>query len=379
MAAVPDTYRIRRSGRLRRGEGIAGWLFVSPAVLLLVVFLLIPVGMALWVSLTAWTGFGSPFAAGVPFVGMKNYADLVTGGGLIEQDFMTSIRNIFYYTVLVVPLQTALALGLALVVNSRLLKGRGFFRSAFYFPSVTSSVAISVVFLFLFTSGGAINTLLGYLGVSGPNWFNDPRGVVHIVLAALHLVDPSHPPALLVEHGLLSLSWWQWLAGPSVALCTVIALVVWTTSGTFMLMYLAALQNLPVSVEEASRIDGAGPLRRLFSVTLPMLKPTTFLVVTLGMIGTWQVFAQVFIMTQGGPNNTTLSPAYISYVTGFDDHAWGPAAAMSFVLFAIIILFTLFQRWLMRERRGSSVARRRPRFRRRRTSIDGPAVTGEPR
>ena len=119
--------------------------------------------MALWVSLTDWNGQGSPFTAGVPFVGARNYTRLFTEDGLARQDFMTSIRNNLYYVVIVVPLQTVLALGLALVVNNRLLKGRTFFRTAFYFPSVTSSVAISVVFLFLFANSGAVNALLALL------------------------------------------------------------------------------------------------------------------------------------------------------------------------------------------------------------------------
>ncbi|MHB1740772.1 MAG: carbohydrate ABC transporter permease [Actinomycetes bacterium] len=361
--------RTPRARRARVREALAGWVFVSPAVLLLIVFLIIPVGMAVWVSLTGWNGFGSPFSSAAPFVGGKNYASLFSGGGLVEQTFMTSIRNTLYYTIIVVPSQTALALLLALFVNSRLLKGKGFFRTAFYFPSVTSSVAVSVIFLFIFTSGGAVNTALRAIGINGPNWFNDPHGLLHIVLGDLHLVNLASPPALLANHGLFTLSWWDWLSGPSVALCTVILLVVWTTSGTFMLMYLAALQNLPSGVEEASLIDGAGPLQRLRYMTIPMLKSTTFLIVTLGLIGTWQVFDQVFIMTQGGPANTTLSPAYIAYTSGFDDHQWGPAAAMSFILFAIIIVFTLVQRWLMRDR---DRVRRRSRVRRRARSAVGP-------
>ncbi len=116
--------------------------------------------MAFWVSLTDWQGQGSPFKSGVPFVGADNYTQLFTEDGLARRDFMTSIRNNFYYVVIVVPVQTALALGLALLVNNRMLKGKGFFRTAFYFPSVTSSVAISVVFLFMFANSGAINGIL---------------------------------------------------------------------------------------------------------------------------------------------------------------------------------------------------------------------------
>jgi multiple sugar transport system permease protein len=354
-SASTSSPRTRRGG-IRRGERLSGWLFVAPAVLLLLVFLAVPVLMALWVSLTSWGGIGSPFSSSTPLVGLRNYADLFGQDGLVRQDFMTSVRNIFYYTALVVPAQTVLALFLAIVLNSRVLRAKGFFRSAFYFPSVTSSVAITTVFVFLF-SGGAINGLLHVVGIEGPNWLNDGRGVIHLLLGGLNLVDPASPPAALSQHGVLSLTWWDWLAGPSVSMTALILLVVWTTSGTFMLIYLAALQGISTEIEEASLLDGANAWQRLRYVTLPMLKPTTFLVLTLGLIGSWQVFDQVFIATQGGPDKTTLSPAYLSYTYGFANKSWGPAAAMAFVLFAIIIIFTLMQRYVMRDK--DAIAERR--------------------
>jgi multiple sugar transport system permease protein len=323
---------------IRGNERAAGWLFVAPAVVILGLFMLLPILMALWVSFTRWNGQGSPFTGDVPFAGADNYTRLFTDDGLTRQDFMTSIRNNAYYVFLVVPIQTVLALGLALVVNKR----RGFFRTAFYFPSVTSSVAISVVFLFLFANGGAINAILAVFGIRGPQWFSDPRGLVHLLI--------GEPPSFLVEHSLLGLTWWDWLSGPSVAMCAIISLVVWTTSGTFMVMFLAALQNVPVQLEEAGRIDGANRWQLLRHVILPQLRPTTFLVVTLGLIGTWQVFDQIYVMSQGNPAKTTLTPAFLSYRTAFRDFDYGSGAAISFVLFLIIVLLTLLQRRLTRER-----------------------------
>ena len=326
--------------RSRTRENLAGWLFVAPVVVILGLFLLLPILMALWVSLTGWNGQGSPFRAEVPFVGIDNYARLFTEDGLAREDFMTSIRNNIYYVAAVVPLQTALALFLALVVNKR----KGFFRTAFYFPSVTSSVAISVVFLFIFSNSGAINQVLGFLGVQGPQWFSDPRGVIQLLI--------GDPPAVLTEHTMLGLTWWDWLSGPSVAMCAIIMLVVWTTSGTFMLMFLAALQNIPRTLDEAAMIDGATRWQRFRRVTLPMLKPTMFLVLTLGLIGTWQVFDQIYVMSHGDPAKTTLTPAFLSYRTAFRDFDYGVGTAISFVLFSIIVLLTLFQRWVMRERKA---------------------------
>jgi multiple sugar transport system permease protein len=273
---------------------------------------------------------------------------------------------------MVVPLQTTLALGLALVVNGRLLRAKGFFRTAFYFPSVTSSVAISVVFLFLFANSGAVNALLNFFGIKGPAWFSDPRGLIQIILGKLGVVDPDNPPAVLANSHFMGLSSWDWISGPSVAMCAIITLVVWTTSGTFMLMFLAALQNLPVELDEAAMIDGATRWQTLRKVTLPQLKPALFLVITLGLIGTWQVFDQIYLMSQGNPAKTTLTPAYLSYRTAFIDFDYGPGAAISFVLFLIIVVMTLIQRYVMRDKDGIRERRQARALRRRR-----PAPAGE--
>ncbi len=360
MAAptLPASHRAPRRGDLRSNERIAGWLFVAPVVLILGLFLLLPIVMALWVSFTAWNGQGSPFTGGVPFVGLDNYTRLFAEDNLARQDFMTSIRNNLYYVLLVVPAQTVLALFLALVVNQKMLRGRGFFRTAFYFPSVTSSVAISVVFLFMFANTGAVNGLLAAVGVDGPQWFSDPRGILHVGLDALGLVDVESPPAALTDADVLGLSWWDWTSGPSVAMCAIIALVVWTTSGTFMLMFLAALQNVPVQLDEAGLVDGANRWQRFRYVTLPLLKPTLFLVLTLGLIGTWQVFDQIYVMSQGNPAKTTLTPAYLSYRTAFKNFEYGSGAAISFVLFMIIVALTLVQRRVMRDRDAVPSGRR---------------------
>ncbi|MDR7251601.1 multiple sugar transport system permease protein [Nocardioides sp. BE266] len=361
-----------RTSSIRAGQARAGWLFVSPTLVVLGLFLAVPVLMALWVSFTDWNGRGSPFASGVGFVGADNYRELVgEQGGLTRADFMTSLRNNFYYVLLVVPLQTALALFLALVLNQKMLKAVGFFRTAFYFPSVVSSVAISLVFLFLFTGGGVVNTMLGWVGLDGPTWFNDSRGLLHLLGDGLGLWSISDPPSGLVDGGVLGLTWWQWLSGPSVALSVIIFLVVWTTTGTFMLMFLAALQDLPVEVEEAAMIDGAGRWGVFRNVTLPHLRPTMLLVTTLGLIGTWQVFDQVYVMTQGGPGKTTLTPAFLSYFYAFENQKWGVAAAMAFVLFLIIFAMASFQRWLFRDKDQPSARRARDFFARQQGSHSG--------
>jgi multiple sugar transport system permease protein len=357
-----------KAGDPQRQEG-AGWLFVSPAIIVLGLFVIAPIFMALWVSLSDWTGRGSPFASEVNFIGADNYSALLAEPGLARQDLMISFRNTFYYVIGVVPLQTVLALSLAVLLNNKFLKGRTFFRTAFYFPSVVSSVAISLLFLFLFAGGGAINNVLRWFGINGPNWFQDSRGLIHILGDAVGLWSMSDPPGWMTGPSVLGLSFWQWFAGPSVALTAIMIQVVWTTAGTFMLMFLAGLQDLPVEVEEAAMVDGASKWQRFRNVTVPHLRPTLLLVVTLGFIGTWQVFDQMYVMTQGGPAKTTLTPAYLSYQAAFTNSQWGQGAAIAFILFALIFILTAAQRWLMRDKDASAqrrAERRQKRERRRR-------------
>jgi multiple sugar transport system permease protein len=316
-------------------------------IVVLGVFLAVPVLMALWVSFSDWGGRGSPFSGDVGFVGLDNYAAILAGGGLAERDFGIALRNNAWYVVLVVPLQTALSLFLAVLVNRAILRGRGFFRTAFYFPSVTSSVAITVLWLFLFSATGVVNKVLAAVGIAGPNWFNDPTGVVHNLLGAVGITSG---PAALTDADLLGVSLWDWLAGPSVAMSAFVLMAVFTTSGTFMLLFLAALQNLGGDVTEAAMMDGANGWQRFWRVTLPQLKPTLFTVLTLGLIGCWQVFDQIYTGTQGGPSKTTLTPAYLSYTAAFNSQDWGQGAAIAFILFLIIVAFTLVQRWILRDR-----------------------------
>ena len=331
---------------IRSGENKYGWLFMTPAIIIIGLFLVVPIFLALYVSFSNWNGLGSPLGNS-SFVGTTNYEKVLIDDGLSKSDFGTSIRNNLYYVLLVVPLQTALALFLSVQVNRRILKGRGLFRTAFYFPSVTSSIAITSIFLFLFSASGAINAILKSLGVNGPNWFNDPSGIIHNILRG---VGVTSVPSALNAQGPLGISWWEWLSGPSVAMSTLIMLAIFTTSGTYMLLFIAALQNIGGEIDEAALVDGATGLRKFFLVTLPMLKPTLFTVLTLGLIGTWQLFDQVALTGGGAPGKTVLTPAYLAYDTSFTDLKWGQGAAISFILFMIIVALTLLQRYVLRDR-----------------------------
>lgn len=341
---------LTQRGSIHGNRALAGWLFVLPAAVIVGLFVLVPIVMAAWVSMSDWSGIGPPFAEGVNFVGLENYADLLGGTGLATRDLGTALRNNMFYVLLVVPLQTAVALWLAVLVNRRIMRGRGFFRTAFYFPSVTSSVAIVVLWLFLFSAAGPVNKVLSWIWIEGPNWFQDPRGIFHILLGAIGVSATDNP---LTGATILGISGWEWVAGPSVAMSAFILLAVFTTSGTFMLLFIAGLQQINAEVEEAAMTDGANGWQRFRFVTLPMLKPVVFTVVTLGLIGTWQVFDQIYVGTQGGPAKTTLTPAYLSFRSAFEGFDWPRGAAIAFILFAIIVVLTVLQRlWIGRTEVG---------------------------
>ncbi len=340
--------RPRRGGGIRRGEARSGWLFVAPAVIITTVFLVVPILLALWVSFSDWNGFQSPLNPRVSFVGLENYAAITVEEGLDQRNFGTAVRNNLYYVLFVVPLQTIVALLLAVQVNRAALRGKGFFRTAFYFPSVTSTVAIVIVFQFLFTASGAVNSVIGAFGIDGPDWFNDSTGIFHAMLGAIGVAPPTSGP--LAEPGFLGISGWQWIAGPSVAMSSLIMLAIFTTSGTFMLLFLAALQSIGADIDEAALMDGAGPVRTFFSITLPMLRPTLFTVLTLGLIGSWQVFDQIYVLGGTSAGGTISTPAFLAYRSSFVDLQWGQGAAIAFILFVFIIILTLLQRWALAER-----------------------------
>jgi multiple sugar transport system permease protein len=278
------------------------------------------------------------------FTGTENYRNLLVKSGSTQTFFFRALKNTVYFVLGVVPVQTVLALLLAVIVNQRWLKARGFFRTAFYFPSITSSVVISLIFMWMFTQNGLINTIISaiYPGYQNINWFQDSTGVIHNILGVFG-VDRQNIGDW-ANSRFVGLTIWDWISGPSVAMLTIMILNTWTTIGTLMIIYLAALQNIPGSVYEAAAIDGASGWQAFRRITVPLLTPTTFFVVTLGLIGTFQVFDQVFVITSGGPAFTTMTIAYIVYDSGFNQSSMGLAAATALILFVIIFTFTLIQR-----------------------------------
>lgn len=345
LVRAPASAKPESTASRRRQEIIAGFMFIGPAFLVLFIFLVVPMIAAVFFSLTDWNGV-TPLARAdaFEFVGFENYQRLLLENGSRQLAFFTALKNTVYFVLGVVPVQTLLALILAVIVNQRWLKGKGFFRTTFYFPSISSSVVISLIFMWMFASNGIINQGIRSLfpAYQGVTWLNDATGILHAILGVFGITRDT--AGALGSTEILGISIWNWFSGPSVTLLTIMILNTWTTIGTLMIVFLAALQNIPGQVYEAAFVDGATPIQIFRKITIPLLRPTTFFVITLGLIGTFQVFDQIYIISSGGPANTTLTIAFLVFRSGFNDQRMGLAAATAIVLFVIIFLFTLLQR-----------------------------------
>lgn len=329
--------------QLRRQDTIAGWLFMTPSLIIIGIFIVVPIIFAVAYSFTDWNGISPPRDA--EFVGLSNYQDVLFGGGIRQADFFRALKNTTYFSLGVVPLQTALSLLLAVIVNQRRLRFKGFFRTAYYVPAITSSVAISLIFMLLYLRDGVINNMLDFLTFGAwpaVPWLNDARGLFHIIFGWFGLTVDTAPAWFQAKFAGMAI--WDWLSGPSVALFAIMLMNTWTTIGTMMIVFLAALQDIPPSVYEAAAVDGATQRQVFRKITLPLLRPTTFFVVTLGLIGTYQVFDQIYVMSSGGPAKTTLTVAYLVYRAGFTNSEMGVGATIAILLFIIIFVLTMIQR-----------------------------------
>jgi multiple sugar transport system permease protein len=289
--AAPSRFRASMGGaRLRE----AGWGYVFAALPMAVfgLFFLYPFGYAVYISFYHWGILGKQS----PGAGTFNYAKV-----LHDSVFRTALKNVGEYTVGVVPLEMALGLSLALVVNQK-IRGRNFFRSAFYFPSITSSAAIIAIAVYLLLPNGPFNHIIG----STRDWF----GTASTVTWAL------------------------------------VGLNAWTTSGTVMLFYLAALQSIPDDVYEAAALDDTGAWRTFWKITFPLLRPATFFVLVVFGIGALKVFDQQFIVSggSGGPDYSTFTPILYIYNAAFQNFDFGIAAAAGIVFTVLIFVLTAMER-----------------------------------
>jgi multiple sugar transport system permease protein len=312
---------------MARREALTAYMFLSPYLLVTLVFTVGVFAFAIYISFTDFDLFTTP-----EWVGLKHYR-----AGIEDKKFLISLVNVLYYAIIVVTFQTTLALLLAVILNAP-MRAKQFFRTIFYAPSVTSSVVISFIFLWLYLKTGYINhfftQVFELFGGEWEqiNWLNDPRGLFQLILGPFGVEIPSS----------------QWyFRGPSITWMAIMFQNIFTTVPTFMIMFLAALQEIPPTLYEASSIDGANGRQRFFHITVPMLRPVILLIVVLGTIGTWQVFDQVKLLTAGGPLNTTLTPVYLIYSEGLGISGpprMGYAASRAFILGAIIFIFTIIQR-----------------------------------
>ena len=329
MAVAPARSRRGRNPIVTEDRR-AGWVFVAPAMLIFTVFIFGAILFAFYVSLHQyklldrggiWPLFTNP---GRTWVGLDNYRDIFD-----SEDFWTAFRNTTWYALGVVPAQTVTGLTLAVFAN-RKIRGKTFFRTAFYFPSISSSVVISIIFLWMYSARGFVNYAIRQVGLTPPRpvWLANPKGVFAMLLDSIGIEHVS-----------------VWLQGPSVALLSIMMLNIWTTTGTMMVIFLAGLQGLPGDIYEAAALDGASRSRMFRDITVPLLKPVTAFVVTIGLIGTFQVFDQIWVMSEGGPAKTTTTLAYLVYVEGFrQGRGLGYGSAIAGVLFFIILALYFIQR-----------------------------------
>jgi multiple sugar transport system permease protein len=284
------------------------YLFLAPAFIALTIFFFVPIIAALVISFTDFDIYSLGNLQYLRFIGFDNYRNLFG-----DPNFWTALRNTFYFVIAGGPLSVAVSLAAAILLNSRFIRFKGLFRLVYFAPVVTTLVAVAVVWRYLYHPRfGLLNYVLHYFGIGPIDWLGDP-------------------------------TW---------AMPAIILLAVWKNFGYNMLIFIAGLQNIPGELYEAARIDGAAPFAQFKSITLPMLAPTSLFVGLTTMIGYFQLFAEPYVMTQGGPMNSTLSITLLMYQQGFRWWNMGNAAAIAFVLFAIIFVFSAIQ--LRVQRRGWS-------------------------
>ncbi|WP_119719026.1 carbohydrate ABC transporter permease [Cognatilysobacter tabacisoli] len=284
----------------------AGWVFAGPAVAVIAVFFGIPVLAAFALSLTDFDIYALADIGNLRFVGLDNYVGL-----LHNPLFWRALGNTMYFVVVGVPLSIAVSLGAALLLHSRLATLKPLFRTTFFAPVVTTVVAVAVIWRYLFhTRYGLVNWGLSQVGI-----------------------EPV-----------------DWLADPAWAMPTIIAFAVWKNFGYNMIIFLAGLQSIPEDLYEAARIDGASPLRQFRHVTVPMLGPVLLMVGILTLAGYFQLFAEPYVITQGGPLQSTVSVLYLMYDEGFKWWNLGNASAVAFALFVLMTVITSGLLWFARRR-----------------------------
>ncbi|WP_343315362.1 sugar ABC transporter permease [Brucella sp. BE17] len=284
---------------IARRDSLAGFLFIAPQLIGIITFVLVPLGLVFWYSLHEWNVLANTFT----FTGSQNYKMVIEDTNLLEVLGATAI-----FSAGLVVLNMSLALLLAVLLNQK-LAGIAFFRTLFFSPVVVSLVAWTIVWGFLLQKNGGINGMLLMLGVEGPNWLRE---------------DVT-------------------------AMISVIVVQVFKNVGLNMILFLAALQGVPKELYEAARIDGAPAFKQFRRITLPLISPTILLTSIITIVGSLQVFAQIAVLTQGGPGLSTTVLVYYLYQQAFQFHYFGYGSTLSILLF-VIVAFLTFAQWQMRKR-----------------------------
>lgn len=291
----------RKERPFLKGQGFSALLFLSPTLLIFSVFILFPVVFSFALSFHEWNMFGSE----QEFVGFENYVRIFQ-----SSEFWMVLKNTMVYTFGTVPLNMVLALLMAYFLNQR-IAGKKFLRAAFFAPVVISAVSAAVIWRWIFDPNfGILNYLLNLVGLPSVNWINDP----------------------------------------SAAMFALILIGVWKTFGVNMVLYLAGLQGIPEHYYEAARIDGASKWSQFWNITLPLLSPTTFFILVMSVIGSFQVFDLVYVLTHGGPLGSTKVLVFYLYEHAFKFFDMGYASAVAYFLFALIFVLTIIQVRFMRSR-----------------------------
>ena len=283
----------------KRKENLIGWAFILPALIVFLAFVVFPFLASLLLSFTEWNFLSG--LKGIKLVGLKNFAKLLS-----DENFFAGLRNTVIYTVFTVPTSIIFSLALAYLLNGKVYCMKTF-RMAFFIPYISSAVALAAVFSFLFRSDGIINTLIKkFFGVTDPP---------------------------------------QWLVDPNLCKIPIILLLFWTAIGYELLVYMAALQNVPRDLYEVSSLDGASGWKQFIHITFPLISPTTFYLMVVRMIASIKVFSAINILTLGTSSSGNTSIVMQIYKNAFEKYEFGYASAEAFVLFGILLAVTGFQFW----------------------------------
>ena len=296
------TATVKKKRSLQAKMETTGFLFVLPALLFFVLFVLIPVIMAIVLAFTRYDGLGKP-----EFLGFENFVTIFK----LDSIFLKSFVNVAWYALFAIPLSVVLPLLYALLINSKVAGGK-VFRAIYYLPGLTSTVAAATVFRLVFNPDiGVVNSFLRVFGITGP----------------------------------------QWLESSKTAMLTIVILTMWQGIGGNMIIYSAALNGISPELYEAGRMDGASKPYMFFKITVPLLVPTTFFIITMSIIGAFQLYDQILMMTDGGPANATVTPVYVIYNRAFGSNSnMGYASAQAVILFVVIAVISTVTQKLVKDR-----------------------------